>query len=188
MQQLQSIQGSSAQVGVVQGLLAHLHMQAVQEAQVAGAQQLLFPSTPRSVCDEIGLNWWAALKLYEDGWLSFPPETTSRLDETQEAELRFVGSLVVAGCDRPMLANLLRGLPRPYAYSPRRLYYEWSTRQWKLLPDPRANPEAAFTDWLDGLVQSGDVSSLTGILELANDALSRLRIHPAQQEFRRQAV
>ena len=184
MQQLQSFQVSSL---LNNGLLAHLHIQGLQVAQVAGAQQLLFPSSPRSVCDEMGLNWWAALKLYEDAWLSFSPETTSRLDETQEAELRFVGALVVAGCDRPMLANLLRGLPRPYAYSPRRVYYEWSTRQWKLLPDPKANPEAAFTEWLDGLVQNGDASSLTGILELANDALSRLRVHPAQQEFRRQA-
>ena len=171
--------------GAVQGMLAHLHIHGVEGAQLAGAQQLLFPSTPRSVCDEIGLNWWAALKLYEDRWLSFSPETTSRLDETQEAELRFVGALVVAGCDRPMLANLLRNLPRPYAYLPGHLYYDWSNRQWKLIPNPRANPEAAFTEWLDDLVQSGDVGSLSGILELATDALSRLPVHPAQQEFRK---
>jgi hypothetical protein len=168
-------------------MLAHLHIHGVPGRQLAGAQQLLFPSNPRSVCDEIGLNWWAALKLYEDGWLSFSPETTNRLDEAQEAELRFVGSLVLAGCDRPMLANLLRNLARPYAYLPGQIYYEWSTRQWKPLPDPKANPEAAFMEWLDSLVQSGDVSSLSGILELATDALSRLRIHPAQQEFRKQA-
>lgn len=184
MYNLQSFHSSDL---AMQGMLAHLHLQGAQAAQLTGAQQLLFPSNPRSVCDEMGLNWWAALKLYEDGWLSFSPETTSRLDETQEAELRFVGSLVLAGCDRPMLANLLRNLPRPYAYLPGQLYYEWSTRQWKLLPDPKANPEAAFTEWLDGLIQNGDVSSLSGILELATDALARLRIHPAQQEFRKQA-
>src|SRR2546422_10788685 len=74
-----------------------------QHARVSAPQQLLFPVTPRSTCDEIGLNMWAALKLYEDGWLSFCPESTPRLDEAQEAELRFVGSLVQAGCDRPML-------------------------------------------------------------------------------------
>src|SRR6478609_2692760 len=69
-------------------------------AQVIPTQQLLFPYSPRAICDEIGLNWWAALKLYEDGWLSFSPEAGGRLDETQESELRFVGALVVAGCDR----------------------------------------------------------------------------------------
>ena len=59
-------------------------------ARVSAVQQLLFPANPRVVCEQIGLNWWAALKLYEDGWLSYSPATLSRLDEAQEAELRFV--------------------------------------------------------------------------------------------------
>src|SRR5882724_734988 len=138
MQSLQSIHGTSlARDGAVQAMLAYPHFGGPQAARLGGAQQLLFPSTPRAVCDEMGLNWWAALKLYEDGWLSFSPETTPRLDESQEAELRFVGVLVLAGCDRPMLATLLSRLPRPYAYQPGRLYFEWATRQWKLLPDPK---------------------------------------------------
>src|SRR3954468_4183420 len=78
-------------------------------AAPAAEQQLLFPTTARSVCDEIGLNWWAALKLHEDAWLSFIPDSAARLDESQETELRFVGSLVVAGCDRAMLSTLLAG-------------------------------------------------------------------------------
>ena len=81
-----------------------------ETARVAAAQQLLFPANPRAVCEQMGLNWWAALKLHEDGWLSFPPANTPRLDEAQEAELRFVGSLVIAGCDRGMLAILLGGV------------------------------------------------------------------------------
>ena len=87
-----------------------------QTARVSADQQLLFPANPRAVCQEMGLNWWAALKLHEDGWLSFAPANTTRLDEAQEAELRFVGSLVVAGCDRNMLSTLLAGLPKPYAF------------------------------------------------------------------------
>src|SRR5213082_166279 len=64
----------------------------VHPSSIATAeQQLLFPATSRSVCDEIGLNWWAASKLFEDGWLSFPPDNSERLDEAQEMELRFVG-------------------------------------------------------------------------------------------------
>jgi hypothetical protein len=143
-------------------------------ARVSTSQQLLFPSSPRSVCGEIGLNWWAVIKLYEDGWLSFCPEETPRLDEAREAELRFVGSLVVGGCDRPMLAALLEGLMKPYAYRANRLYYDWTARRWRLLPDPNPHAEAVFTDWLDRLVMNGDVSSLTGILELAHDALGRV--------------
>ena len=126
-------------------------------------------------------------KLHEDGWLSYSPANTPRLDEAQEAELRFVGSLVIAGCDRGMLAILLDRLPKPYAYDAARLYYDWSARRWRLLPDPHAHPEAIFTDWLDNLVQQGEVSSLTGILELGQDALSRVRAGTSRAEFDRQA-
>jgi hypothetical protein len=138
-------------------------------------QQLLFPPTARSVCDEIGLNWWAALKLYEDGWIGFAPDGSAKLEEAHETELRFVGTLVVAGCDRDMLSTLLAGLPKPYAFPVNKLYFHWAARQWRILPDPVTNLEAAFTEWLESLVQKGDISSLRGILELTQDALSRLR-------------
>jgi hypothetical protein len=156
-----------------------------ETARVTAAQQLLFPANPRAVCEQMGLNWWAALKLHEDGWLSFSPPDTPRLDEAQEAELRFVGSLVIAGCDRGMLAILLDGLRKPYAYDAARLYYDWPARRWRLLPDPHAYPEAVFADWLENLIARGEVSSLTGILELGQDALSRLRAEPAQPELGR---
>src|SRR5579872_5706302 len=143
-----------------------------QMARVEAAQQLLFPSSPGSLCDEIGLHWQAALRLQEEGWLSFPLENTAQLDEAQEAELRFVAALVLAGCDRDMLGVLLAGLPRPYAYDLHRLYFDWKGRQWRMLPDPRSNPESTFTDWVDMLVQTQDVASLVGIVELAQDGLS----------------
>jgi len=178
--------GSAAAQVAIHALLP-LQEEPAKGAQVIPTQQLLFPFSPRAICDEIGLNWWAALKLYEDGWLSFSPEGTPRLDERQEAELRFVGSLVLAGCDRSMLASLLSTLPKPYAYHGSRLYYDWAVRHWRLLPDPRVNREAHFADWLDALVEKQDVGSLTGIVELAHDALIRLRVISAQPELRGQA-
>ena len=160
----------------------HTHM-----ARVAAAQQLLFPAHPRAVCDALGLNWWAAVKLHEEGWLSFNPAETERLDEAQEAELRFVGSLVLAGCDSGMLHNLLCSLDKPYAYRSNRLYYDWAARRWRLLPDQHENQEAAFADWLETLVEKADMGSLAGILELANDALSRVRAEAPQPELYRRA-
>jgi hypothetical protein len=156
-------------------LLFQLHDDNPQMARVAAAQQLLFPSSPRMVCDEIGLNWQAALRLQEEGWLSFAVENTLPLDEAQEAELRFVGALVLAGCDRNMLAVLLASLPRPYSYDLKKIYFDWNSRHWRLLPDPGAHPEAAFTDWLEVLVRMRDVGSLVGIVELAQDALARVK-------------
>ncbi len=161
-------------------LLLHLHEDDPQVARVSSAQQLLFPASPQTMCADLGLNWWAAVKLFDDGWLSFSPETTNLLDDAQEAELRFVGSLVLAGCDQVMLSVLLGSLPRPYAYDIKRIYFDWMARRWRVLPDPSAHPEAAFTDWLEALVKQRDIESLSGIGELAQDALSRLRIPPTE--------
>jgi hypothetical protein len=165
------------------GILFHLDDDDPQHARVPAAQQLLFPATPRAVCDEIGLNPWAAVKLYDDGWLSFSPERAIHLDEAQEAELRFVGGLVLAGCDRPMLATLLSELPKPYAYELKRLYFDWGLRRWRVLPDASTHPETAFTDWLETLEHSRDVGSLEGIGELARDALARVRQDTHQSDL-----
>ncbi len=164
-------------------VLPHPSEDDLQTARVAALQQLLFPANPRAVCQEMGLNWLAALKLYEEGWLSFSPENTSRLDEAQEAELRFLGSLVIAGCDPSMLGVMLNGLPKPYAYDVKRLYYDWFGRCWRLLPDLRANPETTFTDWLEALVEQKDTDTLSGIDELARDALARVRGESPQEEL-----
>jgi hypothetical protein len=78
-------------------------------------------------------------------------------------------------------------LPKPYAYDAARLYYDWAVRRWRQLPDPYAHPEPIFTDWLNTLVENGDVNSLTGILELGQDALSRVRVEASQTDSDRQA-
>jgi hypothetical protein len=152
-----------------------LHNDEPRHVRITSPQQLLFPSSPRSVCEELGLNWWAAIKLYEEGWLSFCPESTPRLDEAQEAELRFVGALVLAGCDRRMLITLLSGLSKPYAYHSHKMYYDWSARRWRTVSDFHEQPEAVFTDWLEKMVEHRDAVSLKGVLELAHDALARAR-------------
>lgn len=152
-------------------------------ARPHSTEQLLLPSMARAVCDEMGLNWWAAIKLHEDGWLTFSPETVTRLDESQEAELRFVGALVTAGCDRKMLAALLGGLPRPYAYHASHLYYDWVARHWRMLPAPDMDSESLFTEWLERLVEKSDVHTLAGIAELTQDALARVRHSSTQREL-----
>jgi len=66
----------------------------ISGARIHDCQELMFPPKPREVCEGLGLNWWAAVKLFTDGWLSFNPEALPALDERQEVELRFVGALV----------------------------------------------------------------------------------------------
>ena len=51
-----------------------------EQARASDTQQLLLPNTPRAVCEQMGLDGWAALELWDDGWLSFNPEATPQLD------------------------------------------------------------------------------------------------------------
>jgi hypothetical protein len=51
-----------------------------EQPRVNNTQPLLIPSTSSEMCKGIGLNWWAALKLWDDGRLSFnPPQPASSL-------------------------------------------------------------------------------------------------------------
>ena len=47
--------------------------------------------------------------------------------------------------------------------------------------------ERLFTEWLETLVANAEVNSLTGILELGQDALTRVRLEPSHAELDRQA-
>lgn len=141
-------------------------------------QGLLWPLKPREVAERIGLDWWAALKLYDDGWLSFNPAKDEITDAETEAEFVFLGSLVAAGCDPPMLKRLLDGLEKPYRYDIGRMYYDWRQRQWQDMPEPAVEPEVpspeeSFESWLDELVEDRDVATLSGIVDAVGAALDR---------------
>jgi hypothetical protein len=148
-----------------------------RHARVSAAQGLLYTLSPRAVCDEIRLNWWAAEQLHAAGWLSFDPAVVAELDEAQEAELRFVGALVVAGCDARMLERLLAPLTKPYCYRLSQMYYDWSAQAWRLLPVIEApDPEAIFDQWLGSLKEASNVDQLHAMkadVEAALDSLAR---------------
>ena len=145
-----------------------------ESARAPRGQQLLFPHSSRTVCEEIGLNWWAALKLRAAGWLSFDPEVSSALDESQEVELRFVGSLVSGGCDPSLLISLLGTLEKPYRYRGSKIYYDWSACRWRLLPERNVNPETVFSDWIEQLRADRDVDTLRSLASDIDDALSEI--------------
>jgi len=86
------------------------------------------------------------------------------LDERREVELRFVGALVAAGCENAMLTRLLAPLEKPYCYRPDRVYYDWSSRSWRLLPEPpeEPDPDQILSDWISSLEEAGDIGTLHG--------------------------
>lgn len=104
----------------------------------------------RAICREIALPLSEAAGLHREGWLSFDPAAHEPLDAAREAELFFVGSLVVAGCSRPVLRRLLAGLRRPFCYDVRRMFFDWASGRWRVLPG-EDDPEGAFFGLLDRL-------------------------------------
>ena len=86
----------------------------IERARFHDAQLSLFPEKPRDLCQDIQLNWLAALKLYQDGFLSFNPADEKNLNEAQKTELIFLGALVSVGCDVSMLEQVLKNLQKLY--------------------------------------------------------------------------
>jgi hypothetical protein len=104
-------------------------------------QLSLFPSAPPDLCKKINLPWWTAIQLHKEDLISFDPEDTPELTESQIAELAFVGSLVAANCSPETLRDLLSGLTKPYCYSHRSIYYYWPSKTWKQIPEPPEDAE-----------------------------------------------
>lgn len=147
------------------------------------------PVSPQSVCNEIGLNWLSATRLFDDGWLSFDPRKTSNLDAAQEAELVFLGALVNGGCDQAILKTILSSLHKPYAYRIDSVYYDWTLKTWRMLEDVDES-EQKFREWLEQLVTSHDLRTLQALRDSLENAVHYVRgkrIEPIQESgyFRR---
>jgi len=130
--------------------------------------------TSESICRDIGLNRLTALKLHENGWLSFDPRSDPELTRSQEAEITFLGALVTAGCDESLLKHLLSGLRKPYSYSINRMYYDWVSRAWRLLEDA-GDLDASFEEWLMELVAWRELERLERMKDQMGDAIAELR-------------
>ena len=138
------------------------------------------PTSPQAFCRQIGFNWLALLDVHKRQMLSFDPQATNHLTRGQEAELRFLGRLIAAGCNPEVLKSLLIGLTPPYAYNLERMYYDWSNRQWRMLEDTE-HIEQRFDDWLLELISWDDRRILERLHHRVTDALALLDAREAQR-------
>lgn len=139
-------------------------------ARVQSRQVPLFARDLPTICEELELSRREVTRLHKDGYLSFNPSLAGKLDESCEAEVRFLGSLVAAGCSRPMLKALLRDLEKPYCYDIRRVYYDWQGGQWRLLPG-EDDIEGTFFSMLERLDERDARGELNTIREWLEEAL-----------------
>ncbi|MDA0578054.1 MAG: hypothetical protein O3B24_08145 [Verrucomicrobia bacterium] len=142
----------------------------VAHTQAALAFEVMNGHNPQSLCQHVGLNWMTALDLHRRALLSFDPRNVTVLTRSQEAELRFLGRLSAAGCCPSVLTTLLNGLEKPYAYNIERMYFDWTSRQWRLIEDTD-HIEEHLEEWLHELIEWGDVSVLERVRTLVNEAM-----------------
>lgn len=131
-------------------------------------------TSPRGICEHMGLNWLAACRLFDEHLLSYNPRAVTSLSETQAAELKFLGALVVAGCDDGMLKKMVSSLRAPYAYRLDRMYFDWRDREWRLLPLADEFRDR-FDRWLDELVEHGEGARLQSLESSVRHAVGSLR-------------
>jgi hypothetical protein len=132
------------------------------------------PPTSDDICKSIGLNRWGAQQLHLSGWLSFDPKAVRELTPAQAAELRFLGTLVAAGCDQGLLKQMLMGLRKPYAYRLDLLYYDWIGREWRLLPLETSRRDQ-LEHWLEELEDRADTDKLQRLRDMVEDHLRAVR-------------
>ncbi|MBN1664549.1 MAG: hypothetical protein JW943_13190 [Deltaproteobacteria bacterium] len=132
-------------------------------------QMSLFNRHPREVCNDIGLNWITALSLYDKGWLSFDPKSKTDVDDHEATELYFIGSLAAWGFDDSQIELLLKGLQKPYAYKIDKIYYDWLTKKWRLLPNLSDMDDVQ--SFIEALLQEGAVNLLQSMHEQISEAL-----------------
>lgn len=160
---------------------------------------------PREVCERIGLQWWAAVGLAADGYLSYDPSKSERLDSAQEAELLFVGSIAATDCERRMLDGLLAGLEKPYCFRHDRIRYDWQHGQWVAIAQPedtveegyerlkrlrgpaaderlRAFQESVTTDFIESLRENDDQDGLQSLADQIEAAMEPAEEEPAESQ------
>jgi hypothetical protein len=141
--------------------------------RTAPFQLSFFPLNPREYAKHLGLNWWAIKKLYDDGWLSFDPETTNINSSGLEAEFTFLCNLIAEGCDPVLLKHLLKDLKKPYAYRFGDIYYDWQSSSWKSFPEEKS-VRALLDDLIEEAIEEGDKEVLIELQETIESAIAEI--------------
>lgn len=133
---------------------------------------------PKESAERYGAKWSAIIELFENGMLSFDPETTKIETQEQSYEWDFLARLIARGCSVELLEKMLKDLDKPYVYELRKIYYDWAQGVWKTIP--KLDSLAAFIEsasedtWddddIDTLYELS--SSIETAIEVMNDEIA----------------
>lgn len=141
------------------------------------SNQQSFPlETYGDICRYIGLNWPMAEELFGAGFLSYEPTHDAYPEDEALNELMFIGSIIATGCTLDTLHFVTRSLHKPYSYSHKDIYFDWSSGQW--LDKPRQDePWEVALAHIGELAASQDIDSLKELKNHVEEAINELRMN-----------
>jgi hypothetical protein len=66
-----------------------------------------------------------------------------------------------------MLNRLLESLEKQYCYQPNRVYYNWLSQGWRMLPELYIYAESFVQEWIDELKGNDDIVPLKNWLRMS---------------------
>jgi len=123
-------------------------------------QDSLFPYDLNEILIKHSLSIASVSQLYEDDYLSFDPSEKSELNAFEYYELDFVCSLFTSGMSLDSIKTLLLKLNKPYCYDISKVYFDFTSKNWEIIPVP-AVPEVE--DLINNLIEDEDFERLKEI-------------------------
>lgn len=123
-------------------------------------QDTLFPYELVEILNKHSLSIATVTQLYEDDYLSFDPSEKSELNAFEYYELDFVCSLFTSGMSLDSIKTLLSKLNKPYCYDISKVYFDFNSKNWALIPVPE---EPDFEDLINNIIEDEDFDRLEEI-------------------------
>ena len=99
--------------------------------QVQNSQESLFNTSVDELLKQYKITPAIVTMWYKSGYLSFDPLAYGDLNERQEIEFHFIGSLFKSGLSLISVESLLARLEKPYRYDLQSVYFDFIKNDWE---------------------------------------------------------
>ncbi len=99
--------------------------------QVQNSQESLFNTSVDELLKQYKITPAIVTEWYQSGYLSYDPLAYDELDEGQEIEFHFIGSLFKSGLSLKSVETLLARLEKPYRYDLQSVYFDLLKNDWE---------------------------------------------------------
>jgi len=116
--------------------------------QVQNSQESLFNTSVDELLKQYKITPAIVTEWYQSGYLSYDPLAYDELDEGQEIEFHFIGSLFKSGLSLKSVETLLARLEKPYRYDLQTVYFDFLKNDWEYQPTiPEVGEQVEYLIW-----------------------------------------